>query len=147
MPCRAHLAQLRERQEELDRLGAAVVVVTFEPPARVAQFVGDEALPYPVLSDPARRAYAAFGLRRGRARRVWSGGTVRAYLRGFRAGLRPRLPHGDLAQLGGDFVLDPAGRIVFAHRGEEPADRPAVDDILAAVRRAVRTAREGDDHG
>ncbi len=137
MPCREHLARLRWRQEDFDRLGAAVLMVSFEPPERVAWFGEGEAWPYPVLSDLARRAYAAFGLRRGAAGRVWSWDTARAYLRGRGAGRVPRAPHGDLAQLGGDFVIDPAGTIVFAHRSENPDDRPPVQSILAAVRRAA----------
>lgn len=139
MPCREHLAQLRGRQDEFDRLGAVIVAVSFEPPERVAWFTEGEALPYPVLSDPTRRAYAAFGLQRGTTRRVWSWDTARAYLRGLRHGRLPRLPHGDLAQLGGDFVIDPTGRVVFAHRSEHPDDRPPVEAILAAVRRAAGT--------
>lgn len=143
MPCREHLAQLRERQDQIDRLGASVLVVTFEPPDQVARFSRAEKLPYPILSDPSRRAYAAFGLQRGTLAQTLSWNAMRSYLSGLLRGRWPRPPHGDLFQLGGDFVLDGDGWIVFAHRSQETADRPPVDRLLAAVRSVA--AQRGSD--
>jgi hypothetical protein len=40
-------------------------------------------------------------------------------------------------QLGGDFLLDRAGRLVFAHRSANPADRPTMAALLAAARKAA----------
>jgi peroxiredoxin len=111
-------------------------VVTFEPPTELARFVEKEALPFPVLSDDSRRAYAAFGLQRGRASQVWSWPTAKAYLKGMLHGRCPKMPQGDLNQLGGDVVLDARGQIVFTHRSQNPADRPRVEAILAAVQHA-----------
>ena len=127
---------MREQRAILDGLGAVVLVVTFEPPATVAQFVEMEAVPFPVLSDVSRRAYAAFGLQRGRASTIWNWPTAKTYLGGILHGRRPRLPRGDLTQLGGDVVLDADGRIVFVHRSQNPADRPTIETIVAAIRRA-----------
>ena len=36
--------------------------------------------------------------------------------------------------LGGDFVIDGKGIVRFAYRSEDPADRPAMDRLLQAVR-------------
>ncbi len=56
MSCREHLAQLREHEQELDRLGAVVLRVSFEEPSVITRFTEGESLPYPILSDPERRA-------------------------------------------------------------------------------------------
>lgn len=137
MPCREHLAQLRRQQRALDGLGAAVLVVSFEPPAQAARMATTLGLPYPVLSDPDRRGYQAFDLKQGEREKLWSWQTAGAYVKGLARGTLPRRPRGDLTQLGGDFVIDAEGRVVFAHRGETPADRPSAGDLLAAVRRAA----------
>jgi hypothetical protein len=42
----------------------------------------------------------------------------------------------DIYQAGGDFLLDSAGRVLFAHRSRDPADRPAVSRLLHAVDQA-----------
>jgi len=136
VPCREHLAQLRRQQRTFDELNAAVLVVSFEPPEQVARLAPTLGLPYPVLSDPERRAYQAFGLTLGERHRLWSWQTAGAYLRGIARGTLPRRPHGDTAQLGGDVVIDREGRIVYAHRGASPADRPRVADLVTALREA-----------
>lgn len=129
---------MREQQERLDAYQARAVVVSFESPARAAMFANAESVPFPLLLDPTRRAYAAFGLQKGTASRLWGWSTLTAYLRGIVQGRRLALPHADITQLGGDFVLNAEGRIVFVHRSEEPADRPAISEILAALDATVR---------
>jgi len=114
-----------------------VVVVSFEPPQRLRQFLAQERLPFPILSDPTRAAYRAFGLRRGAPRQVWTLHAARVYLRGLLRGRLPRLPRADIHQLGGDVVLGPDGAIVYLYRSQETADRPPVAELLAAVRRAA----------
>jgi hypothetical protein len=44
----------------------------------------------------------------------------------------------DYRQSGGDFLLDSTGRLVFAHRSRDPADRPPVKALLAAIDRMQR---------
>ena len=134
MSCREHLAQLREHEQELDRLRAVVLGVSFEEPSDIARFAERESFPYPILSDPERRAYRALGLERGGKAQVWSVNALRTYARGLLRGRLPRLPRADVAQLGGDFVLDRQGRVVYEYRSEESADRPAIDTLLDAVR-------------
>ena len=51
---------------------------------------------------------------------------------------RRPLPHqGDAHQFGDDFVIDPAGNLVFAYRSATPADRPPIDAVVEAVRGAT----------
>lgn len=39
----------------------------------------------------------------------------------------------DLFQMGGDFVLDQGGEVIYSYRCKSPVDRPSVSQILAAV--------------
>lgn len=141
MACREHLAQLRERKDTLERLGAVVLAVTFEAPNEVAEFARREKLPFPLLIDPGRRAYQAFGLRRARLAKTLTWATARYYLKALLHGHLPRRTHGDVGQLGGDFVLDPEGRVVFARPSEGPADRPTPEEIIQAVEMASGSPR------
>lgn len=137
MPCREHLAQLRERNSEIQAVGARVAVISFSPPEQNALFVGEEDVPFLVLSDTGRAAYRAFGLESGAGQHIWTVAALRAYLRGLLQGRWPRWPTQDITQLGGDFVVDSDNRIVYAHRSEDPADRPSVDALIQALRRAA----------
>jgi peroxiredoxin len=113
---------------------AAVVLITFTRPRNLRGFRRRLGLTYPVLADEARAAYRAYGLGRGSWRRVWGLRTMRAYGRLLRAGQRPHLPSEDTLQLGGDFVVDPDGRVAYAYRSAGPDDRPSVDDLITALR-------------
>ena len=39
----------------------------------------------------------------------------------------------DVTQLGGDFIVDPAGKFLLVHRSKEPVDRPTMDQLFAVV--------------
>jgi len=132
LPCQEHAVEVSDRIDEFG--DAAVVLVTFTCPRNLRGFRRRLGLAYPVLADEDRAVYRAYGLGRGSWRRVWGLGTMRAYGRLLRAGRRPSVPEGDTLQLGGDFVIDPGGRIAYVYRSTGPADRPSVDDLLTAVR-------------
>lgn len=124
---------MRDRLDELE--GCEVALVTFAAPRALRGYRGRLGLPYPVLADPDRSAYRAYGLGRGRWWRVWGPATLRTYGRLVRRGERVERPTDDTLQLGGDFVVGPTGRLVYVYRSRGPADRPPVDDLVGAVRR------------
>jgi peroxiredoxin len=132
LPCQEHAIAVSDRIVEFG--DALVVLITFTRPRNLRGFRHRLGLAYPVLADENRSVYRAYGLGRGSWWRVWGLSTMRAYGRQIRAGHRPTRPEGDTLQLGGDFVIDRGGRITYAHRSTGPADRPSVDDLLAAVR-------------
>lgn len=124
-------------RDRIDELGDAVVVLlTFTRQRNLRGYRGRMGLPYVVLADELRGAYRAYGLSRGPWWRVWGPTTIRAYAGLLRGGARLRRPTEDTLQLGGDFVVGRDGRLVYAYRSKGPADRPPVDDLIAAARRA-----------
>jgi hypothetical protein len=127
--------------ERLDELpgSASVALVTFAERGVASAYRRRNGLRYPVLVDPDRQAYRAFGLGRGSIRRVWGLRALRRYIEVIRADGFSDLhrPTDDTLQLGGDFVVDPEGRLVWAFWGEGPDDRPSVDALIAATAAAV----------
>lgn len=121
---------LRERE----RLRVEVVVVSFAaPPALRAYEEGFGLEGSRLLSDPDRRSYAAFGFDRGSVARVWLDPRVwLRYAELLARGRRPAPPEEDTLQLGGDVLVDPAGRVRWIHRSTGPADRPSIAAVLAA---------------
>ncbi len=112
-----------------------VVLVTFSTPDRARRHRTRLDLPFPVLVDPDRATYRAYGLDRGTVGRVWGPKTVRRYRDIIRvdgiAGLRP--PDGDTLQLGGDFVVARDGTLAWGFWSDGPDDRPAIGDLKGAV--------------
>jgi peroxiredoxin len=135
---------VQQRSEELHVLGAEVFVVSQARPEALAASLREQPLPFPAVGDPERAAYRAFGLERTSWGTILSPGVVLRYGRLLFRGWRPRqgTEGEDVLQLGGDFVLDGAGRMAYAYRSAEPTDRPSADALVQAVR-DVSARREG----
>ncbi len=90
-------------------------------------------VPFPLLLDPDRALYRAYGLERSVAR-TWTPRTIGYYMRQVLTGRRLHGVQGDPYQLGGDFIVDSAGRLRFAYRSRDPVDRPAPETLLDTLR-------------
>jgi peroxiredoxin len=121
---------------EFDRRGVAIAAVSFAEPAKLIHYQEQHRWPFAILADPKREAYRAFALRRLSWLRVFSLITLKLYLKLFRQGMK-REDYGkeDIYQAGGDFLLDREGNILFAHRSQDPADRPAAVQLIQAIDR------------
>lgn len=121
-----------------DRLGefgdSEVVVIAFAAPHYVTAYQRERLAPLTALVDPTKDVYRAYGLSRGSVLTVWGPKIWRTYAKLIRRGRRLQRPTEDTRQLGGDFVVDKDGHLAYVFRSDDPADRPAVNDLLAAVR-------------
>ena len=125
---------MKVRKDEFDRLGIAVVLVSFAEPERLAVYQERHHWPFPILADPERIAYRAFALNRLSWLQVFSLSTLKLYLRLLREGKRlQNYGKDDYYQSGGDFLVDGERNILFAYRSEDPADRPPLEQLLKIV--------------
>lgn len=117
---------------------ARVVAISFAPPERVAFFLSDTQLSFPVLSDATLEGYRTFGLTRASWLSLLRPDVIWRYTKAmFRVGLPTKPAKGDdLMQLGGDFAIDAEGIVRFAHRSTEPTDRPSAAKLLEAMKQA-----------
>ncbi len=125
--------------ERIDGLGTALFVA-FDAPGRLRESLlhGLE-VPYPLLIDRERSAYRAWGLGRGSLLTIWGDPHVwRQYASELARGARLRRPGTDTLQLGGDFVVDRAGAVVYS-RPQRHDDRPPVAELVRALERAAKT--------
>jgi len=121
-------------RDHLDRMGdAAVAVVTFAAPDRLAAYRDHLGLPFPILADPDLVVYGMLGIGRGSTREVWSLGTLRLYARLVRSGRRLQRTTEDVRQLGADVVIGRDGRVRYLARPSSPDARPPIADLLAAL--------------
>lgn len=87
------------------------------------------------LADPALTAYHTYGLGRNSRLRVYGPLILWQYLRWFIQRKPVHHPNQDTLQRGGNFVVNRAGILTLAHTGRDQAERPAMADIIAALRR------------
>lgn len=123
---------MRDRLAEFG--DAAVAVVTFAAPERLAAYRTHLGVPFDVVADVDRRLYTLLGAERGGTRQIWSLGTLRMYARLLRQGRRLQRPTGDdIHQLGADAVVDRTGVLRFVSLPATPDARPPIDHLLAAL--------------
>jgi AhpC/TSA antioxidant enzyme len=124
---------LLDRLPEIENLGVSVVLVGNGPPPAMAAFarnMSQEGRRVTVVTDPSLASYRAAGLKRPRMH------GLRAAIEMFQAlgqGYRQRRRGGDRLQLGGAFLVDDAGRVVYHHRSKSPGDLADPNDIVQAV--------------
>ena len=124
---------MRQQYSNIQGFVGEVVAVSFEPMERVSQLAFQLQLPFPVLSDPERKTYEAYDLGSGSWRRIFSPGTVWAYLKHFALGGRCDHKSSDWKQLGGDFILDTNGFVTFEHHCTAPHNHPQVGQLISLL--------------
>ncbi|XP_035529462.1 uncharacterized protein LOC118336823 [Morone saxatilis] len=133
--CRLHLKDLEQNQRSLDTHSIEVVVVSFGCQEGASHWLKETGCQYDMLLDPDRKIYTAFSLGAS-LKKVLNFSNMLLYAEYVVDNMEfPRgLPsiQDDMFQLGGDFVLDEHGRVLFSHCCQSPIDRPSVEDILSA---------------
>ena len=131
--CREHLQRIRAAFPDIQRRGGKVVAITFGEPHGAARFAQMNSLPFPVLADPERAAYHAFGLTDGHMDDVFD---PVALLRQAAQALRGNIPYvtslAAASQRGGVFVVDRAGFVRLAHIATPIYNYPTIEQYYTA---------------
>ncbi|KAG7460968.1 hypothetical protein MATL_G00204600 [Megalops atlanticus] len=120
----------------LDAQSLRVLVVSSGCQEGADYWLQDTGCKYDMLLDPEKKIYSAFGLGASYAK-VLKFNTMLEY--GEYTVQQRTFPQAqpniikDIYQLGGDFVLDEGGKVIYSHPSKSPRDRPAVSEILAAI--------------
>ncbi len=125
---------MQSKKNTLNDWGVAVVVVSFAEPGHLVTYQEHHQWPFVLLADPDRNAYREFNLKRLSWLRVISPSTLRIYFRLLRQGKKiQNYGKDDYYQAGGDFLVDRQGTVLFAHRSQDPSDRPSVQRLLEVI--------------
>jgi len=133
LPCRAHLTQLRDYEEELRKQNVKIVVVTFEAKLLARIYIEETSLVWPIIIDETRELYRSYGMLFASFWDIWGPKTWLAYLKEIIKGHKIKKSEGDFMQRGGDVLIDPNGIVQMHHVGKGPADRPSVKMILQII--------------
>jgi peroxiredoxin len=141
---RDRVARLKQEYAGYVAAGANVIAVGQGEPARARRFALMHGLPCPLLCDPPRRAYEAYGLLEGRPSQVVYGmsdeflrcdAATGAEFQASRRGTAAPAVDNPF-QLPGEFVIDPHGVLSLTYRSQYCADFAEPQVLIAAVREA-----------
>ena len=127
---------MQDAYDDIRAAGGSVLAITPSRPEVLAGHPRTRSWPFPIVADPQRQAYRAFGLGRASLWRFFLPKALFRYLRLMFRGWLPRRPKAgeDPFQLGGDFVLDRGLHLRYAHRSADPSERPTVRRLIEEVR-------------
>lgn len=125
------MAQLCQRQQDLDRLKVRVLIISFSAPPFARAWLEETKAPFSLLLDENRGIYQRYGLERSFLR-SWSPKTIWYYILNWKARPKSKLPD-DLNQLGGDFIVDAQGALRFVYPSYEPVDRPSMSQLFTVL--------------
>ncbi|CAL8316844.1 unnamed protein product [Boreogadus saida] len=131
-----YLAELEANQALLGARSAQVLFVSYGSVEGARLWLEQTGCTFPMLLDPQRTIYRAFGLGSSYAK-VLKFDFLLEVSECVVAGREiPDVSNrllGDIWQMGGDFLLDQEGKVLLSHRSQHPLDRPAMADLLAAM--------------
>lgn len=135
--CNLHLRAFVRASDDIAAAGIHELIVFHSSESELERYQPE--LPFPIVPDPDRRLYRAFGVERSTSAllspRLWrhvpriAAGYIR---RLWREHQLPRLfPHGGQLGLPADVLLDANGRVIAVKYGEMAYDQWSVDELLA----------------
>ena len=131
--------RLRDELTVIADAGTATVAVAQAEPERTAEVAAQRGYRFPILCDPDRLAYEAFGLLEGTPAQIlhdvpWRRGDRETADRliGSRKGTERAVVDSPW-QLPGEFVIARGGRIALAHRYQYCEDFPPQTVLLGAI--------------
>lgn len=135
MICFSHLVQVARAFFQFKKAGCGIVVVSQGKAEVLAHFERKNPMPFPVTGDPERAVYKAFGLTRTSFLTFLMPWILWQYVVKVFTGTPVRVPYlsEDVTQLGGNFLLDQAGNVLWQFKSKNPTRRPSVDEMLKAV--------------
>lgn len=110
-----------------------ITVVTFQADYFARRYVQETGISWPVLIDEDRELYKGYGMLSASFWDIWGPKTWWVYFRELMRGRKPKKSSGDIAQRGGDVLIDPEGIVRLHHVGSGPADRPSLEEILKVI--------------
>ena len=132
--CRAYVMELAEEYQAIADAGAHVALVSLGSSQDAAHFKQQKHVPFPILADPDRQSYQAYGLGTTNLIEQISPKAIKHYLDDMRVGGGKGISlHQNMLQLGGTFLIDTGGIIRYLYRSTVIANRPDIDTLLESM--------------
>ena len=136
------LAQLREQTPELEKLGVQLACIVQGDAQEAAEFCGQYGMAQKCIPDPQKQTYRKFGLDRA----TWGSllfpspelkkRRIENRAAGFGISVKNSLKsHCDILLLPGAAIVAKGGKILWLHRGNNPADLPAAEIIVTQAKK------------
>jgi len=134
MHCRYRLAQLELHKDEIKAAGLKNVAVGLGEPKHAVNFCGKLAPRVTCLVNKTTETHKVYGLKRSGVSTLFDPRLYVNSVRATAAGFTQGKATGNVAMLGGVFVIDQQGLVRYAYINDVAGNYPEITDILKAVK-------------
>ncbi len=121
-----------DHKQEIEDKGGHVAVIGNGAVNYLGGFVDRFGRDLAIYTDPRRSSYRAMELRRGQSLKHSLQMTARGAQALAKGHIQGRL-QGNAAQMGGTFVIDRDGQLLYSHRDQYAGDHARLDEVIAAL--------------
>ena len=119
--CNNRIHEIIQRFGEFERDGIGVAAVFQSPPERIAEFVGTQDPPFPLIADPSLELYAKYKVAENRWG-LWYPRVITTFFKAKKNGFGPGPQDGPIARIPADFLIDPEGLLWDVFYGKAISD-------------------------
>lgn len=131
--CNLRVHEMIARHDHYEAMGLRVLAVFQSTPASIAQYVGKQAPPFPLLCDPDEALYALYGLSHSKLGMMHPANAV-GLARAASQGFLPGAMDGTVDRLPADFLLDADSKIVDAYYAKRIGEHIPFERVEAFLR-------------
>lgn len=119
--------------EEIEASGARLVLIGQATPKHAAHYKRRFAPDLEILADEKRESYKAMGLPRAGATQLIGPKSLAKGLARGASGVGVGRVIGDVQQLGGTFIIDQNGEVLWSYVMQDASDIPSIDELREAL--------------
>lgn len=128
------MLQVATHAAQFAQLQTQIVTISFVGEPFVSAWLTETQSPFEMMVDEPRALYKGYGLGQS-ALRAWGVRNLWYYAKALASGRKTKGKRGDTHPLGGNFIIDTAGLVRYAHPSRDPTDRPSVNDLTEVLKR------------
>ena len=129
--CNLRVHELMQRLTKLENVDLSLVAVFQSPRAQIAQHIGKQRPPFPILPDPRLQLYRDYRVETSlRAFLIGATRHIGKALRAIRLGFLPGRIQGSVMRVPADFLIDPHGELMIAYYGRDISDHLPIEAVL-----------------
>lgn len=127
--CNLRVSELMYYQDEWGEHGMEMLAFFESPRESIEKYVGQQNTPFPIIPDPERDVYKAYGVETSLFGWIKGGMKLSLFKEAAQRGFKGGRMEGDRTLIPADFIIDEDSNIVAVYYGSDISDHMPIDMI------------------
>ena len=127
--CNLRVNEMIKRYSEITARGIQVFAVFQSGSESIAEYVGMQEPPFPLLCDPEERSYILYGLEANLGG-MFTLGNMTGAMKAMTKGFMPEKMEGTITRIPADFIIDENNNLIDVFYGDSIGDHTPLERVL-----------------